>query len=72
MLAQYLWAKWVGIIIKNSIYIGIVLLAFYGVEKLFNTTFNYLTLLLGGLISLIILEIIEYKKWLRNGATSKG
>lgn len=69
MLAQYLWVKWVGIIIKDSIYICILLLIIFSVDKLFNITFSSLYILLGGIFYIIISEIMEYRKWLRNGAT---
>lgn len=68
MLAQYLWVKWVGMIIKATVYMGVLLLIFFSMEKSFNITFSYLSILLGGIIFLIIAEIVKYRKWLQNGA----
>ncbi|ADU32188.1 hypothetical protein [Evansella cellulosilytica] len=66
MVLRYLRVKWAEILIGNIIAIAIAVL----LALLLNITIHYIILILGAIGSCVFVQFLNYRKWLRNGATT--
>ncbi|EEG79096.1 hypothetical protein DealDRAFT_0370 [Dethiobacter alkaliphilus AHT 1] len=64
MLSQYFLIKSGEIIIRNLLLCAVVLLLFAGIRRFFNIDFNLVYVLLGAICYRIVVEIINYRKFI--------
>lgn len=66
-MKEYIKSNYKKIIVDKTIQFIILAILFLIVSKVFNYPLELISFILGGLVMLVVLEIISYRNWLRLG-----